>query len=250
LPQRCVGSLEHGHGAAALGDTLPRVPSVQWAALTGYPGTGDAGAPEQRSTGRGGTGGRLRIEEANEMGLRDRREQRRDERRTFRRGETASRFVMRQKLLSFGDDFWVQNEAGEHVFRIDGKALRVRDTLELEDAHGTRLCRIQTRALRIRDTMEIEDDAGASLAVVRKALITPLRQRWKVELSDGGEWSVQGSVADHEYDIEADGRKVAEVSKRWFRARDTYGVQVAPDETPALVLAVTVAVDSMSHPAR
>jgi len=184
------------------------------------------------------------------MGLRDRREQRQDERRAFGRGGTATRFQMRQKLLAFGDDFWVEDENGERVFRVDGKALRLRNTLDLEDAQGTKLCRIQTRALRVRDSMEIEDPDGDRLAMVHKALISPFRERWKVDLPGGQEWKVQGSIADHEYDIEADGRKVAEISKKWFRARDTYGVQILPDQNPALVLAVTVAVDSMAHPTK
>ena len=181
------------------------------------------------------------------MGLRDRRAERREERQAFGRRGTAPRFRMRQKLLAIGDDFWIENEDGERVFRVDGKARRLRDTLDLEDAHGTKLCRIQTRALRIRDSMEIEDPDGERLALVKKALISPLRDRWNVELSGGEEWKVQGSIADHEYDIEAEGHKVAEISKKWFRARDTYGVQVAQEANPALVLAVTVAVDSMAH---
>jgi uncharacterized protein YxjI len=184
------------------------------------------------------------------MGLRDRREKRREERHAFGRGGTAVRYQMRQKLLSLGDDFWVEDENGDRVFRVDGKALRLRDTLDLKAADGTTLCRIQTRALRLRDTMEIEDPDGARLALVHKALITPLRERWKVDLPDGEEWKVQGSIADHEYEIEADGRKVAEVSKKWFRARDSYGVEVLADQDAALVVAVTVAVDSMAHPGR
>jgi uncharacterized protein YxjI len=182
------------------------------------------------------------------MGLRDRRDDRRDERGTFGRGGSATRYLMRQKLVSIGDDFWIEDEAGDRAFHVDGKALRVRDTLDLEDLSGTTLCRIQTRALRVRDSMAIEDADGAELAVVRKALISPLRDRWQVDLPDGKEWKVQGSIADHEYEIEADGRKIAEVSKKWFRARDTYGIEIAPETSPALVLAVAVAVDSMAHP--
>ena len=132
----------------------------------------------------------------------------------------------------------------------NGKALRLRNTLDFEDAQKTLLCRIQTRALRIRDSMEIEDPNGERLALVHKALITPLRERWKVDLPGDREWKVQGRIADHEYEIESDGQKIAEVSKKWFRARDTYGVQVVADQDPALVLAVTVAVDSMAHPAK
>jgi uncharacterized protein YxjI len=86
---------------------------------------------------------------------------------------------------------------------------------------------------------------------VHKALISPLRERWKVDLVGDREWKVQGNVVDHEYEIEDDGRKIAEVSKKWFRVRDTYGVEIAPEEeNVALVLAVTVAVDTMAHPAK
>jgi len=188
------------------------------------------------------------------MGLRDRRRERRedrqDERSTFGRRGSAARFRMRQRLVSIGDDFWIENSEGDHVYPVDGKAMRVRNTLDLEDAHGTQLCRIQTRVLHIRDSMAIEDDAGNQLALVHKALISPLRERWKVDLPDDAEWSVQGNIVDHEYTIENDGRKVAEISKKWFRVRDTYGVEVAPDVNTALVLAVTIAVDTMAHPDR
>lgn len=182
------------------------------------------------------------------MGLKDRRRQRRDERREFGVGGTADRYQMRQKMLAFGDDFWIENAEGERVFRIDGKALRLRKTMDLEDAHGTQLCRIQTRVMHIRDSMAIEDPDGRRIAMVHQALITPLRERWKVDVEDGADLEVHGNLVDHEYEIESDDGKVAEVSKKWFRMRDTYGVQLSPSQDPVLLLAVTVALDAMAHP--
>lgn len=44
------------------------------------------------------------------------------------------------------------------------------------------------------------------------------------------------------------GQAVANVSKRWFRVRDTYGVEIQPGEDDALVLAIAVCVDALSHP--
>jgi uncharacterized protein YxjI len=184
------------------------------------------------------------------MGLRDRREHRREDREAFGRRGNAVHYQMRQKLVSIGDDYWIEDDAGERVYRVDGKALRLRNTLDLEDPGGTKICRIQTRVLHIRDSMAIEDPDGEQLALVHKALITPLRERWKVDLAGDREWKVQGNVVDHEYSLEEDDRKIAEISKRWFRVRDTYGVEIVPDQEPALVLAVTIAVDTMSHPAR
>jgi len=181
------------------------------------------------------------------MGLRDRRKERREE----RRGEAARTFRMRQKLVSIGDDYWIEDERGERVFKINGKAMRVRDTMVLEDPQGRELFKIQQKMFRIRDTMEIEDGDGHKVATVKKALITPLRERFEVNVEDGDDLEVKGNIVDHEYKIECDGTKVAEVSKKWFRVADTYGVEVeSPDQDPAMILAVTAVVDSMTHPAR
>jgi uncharacterized protein YxjI len=178
------------------------------------------------------------------MGLRDRRQERRDERRGVRT------FRMRQKLVSIGDDYWIEDDQGDRVYKVNGKALRVRDTMIFEDPNGHELFKIQEKMLHIRDTMEIEDGDGRTVATVKKALITPLRERFEVKVEHGDDLEVKGNIVDHEYKIERGGDKVAEVSKKWFRIADTYGVEIVPEQDPALILAVTAVVDNMTHPAR
>jgi uncharacterized protein YxjI len=177
------------------------------------------------------------------MGLRNRRQDRRDD----RRGEGQRTFRMRQKLVSIGDDYWIEDDEGQRVYKINGKAMRIRDTLILEDPDGHELFKIQEKKLHIRDTMEIEDDSGDTVATVKKALITPLRERFDVKVEGGEDLEVKGNIVDHEYKIERGGDKVAEVSKKWFRIADTYGVEVAQDQDPALILAVAAVVDTMTH---
>ena len=178
--------------------------------------------------------------------MRGRRQARRDERASFGHGGDATRYQMREKLLSIGDDSWIENAAGEHAFKVNGKALRVRKTLVLEDLAGNELCKIQERKLRLKDSMEIEGPDGDRLAMVKQAMLTPLRARFDVKMEDGPDLRVQGNIVDHEYEIEADGTKIAEISKRWFRVRDTYGVDIAPGQDDIVILAVTVAVDAMA----
>ncbi|HTY73462.1 MAG TPA: LURP-one-related family protein [Actinomycetes bacterium] len=169
------------------------------------------------------------------MGLRDRRH-----------GDEAGhrRYQMREKLMSIGDDFWIEDESGQRAYKVDGKAVRVRDTFVLRDASGHEVAKIQERTMRARDTMEIERDGGN--AVVHKALVG-IRDRFKIEVHGGKDLSAHGNLVDHEYEIERDGDTVATVSKKWFRARDTYGVEVAPGEDDALVLAVTVCIDDLAR---
>ena len=116
----------------------------------------------------------------------------------------------------------------------------------LEDRSGAELFTVQEKKLRIRDTMEIER-GGRTVATVKKALITPLRDRFAIEVEDGDDLEAKGNVVDHEYKIERDGDKVAEISKRWFRVRDTYGIEVAPGQDDGLILAVAVCIERMSH---
>jgi uncharacterized protein YxjI len=156
----------------------------------------------------------------------------------------GTRYRMREKLFAIGEDFWIESEDGNRAFKVDGKALRVRDTFILKDSGGEDLFKAQAKMLRVRDTMEIEA-GGDTVATIKKALVTPLRDRLSIELADGAELKAKGNIVDHEYRIERDGDTVAEVSKRWFRVRDTYGIEIAPGEDDALILAVTACIDEM-----
>jgi uncharacterized protein YxjI len=163
-----------------------------------------------------------------------------------RRGNGGTKYRMVEKMFAIGDDFWIENEDGERAFKVDGKALRIRDTLVLEDPSGAELFAVQEKKLRVRDTMDIEHD-GKTVATVKKALITPLRDRFAIDVEGGEDMEAKGNIVDHEYKIERGGDKVAEVSKRWFRIRDTYGIEIDPRQDEALILAVTVCIDQMAR---
>jgi uncharacterized protein YxjI len=153
-------------------------------------------------------------------------------------------FRMRERMISIGDDYWIEDDDGRKVFRVNGKALRFRDTWVLEDASGREVATIREKKLSIRDSIRIE--LGGTEAKVKKALVG-FRDRFHVDVDPGDDLKVHGNIVDHEYEIERDGHKIAEVSKRWFRIRDTYGVEVHDEADAPLVLAVTVAVDALSH---
>ena len=152
---------------------------------------------------------------------------------------------MREKLFAIGDDAWIETDDGDRVFKVNGKAMRLRSTFILETPSGEELFKIQEKKLHIRDTMEVERN-GKTVATVKKAMITPLRARFAIELDGGAELNAKGNVVDHEYEIERDGQKVAEISKRWLRIRDTFGIDIATGEDDALILAVAVCIDEMA----
>ena len=158
----------------------------------------------------------------------------------------GTRYRMREKMLSIGDDFWIDTEDDRHAFKVNGKALRIRSTFILESPSGDELFKLQEKKLRVRDTMQLEHD-GKTVATIKKALVSPLRERFNIELADGRELSAKGNIVDHEYKIERDGHQIAEISKRWFRVRDTYGIEVAPGENDGLILAAAICIDEMAR---
>jgi uncharacterized protein YxjI len=151
---------------------------------------------------------------------------------------------MRQKLLAIGDDFWIENDQGERVYKVNGKAFRIRQTFVLEDVAGNEVARIQERKLSIRDKIAIERD-GDTVATVHKALVG-IRDRFAIDFDKGPDMKAHGNVVDHEYEIERDGDTVARISKKWFRVRDSYGVDVEAGEDTPLILAITVAIDALT----
>jgi hypothetical protein len=45
-------------------------------------------------------------------------------------------YLIRKKLIALGDDFSVEDEAGEKAFHVDGKVMRLRDTFVIETPEG------------------------------------------------------------------------------------------------------------------
>jgi len=156
------------------------------------------------------------------------------------------RYKMRENLISFGDDYWIETQRGRRAFFVDGKAVRVRETLIFKDLQGNELCKIQEKMLRIKDTMTIERE-GVGDITVKKALINPLRDRFTADVPGSGEIDIQGNIVAHEYKMERGGQQVAEVSKKWLRVADTYTIEVTPGQDDITILAIAVAIDQMAQ---
>lgn len=156
------------------------------------------------------------------------------------------RYVMRQKLLSWGDDFVIRDEGGRDVFFVDGKAFSLGNQLSFQDMQGNELAFIRQKLLAWGPTYEIYG-RGQLRAVVTKAIFTLFQCSFSVDVPGLDDLEAKGDFTDHEYTFERGGRAVATVSKRWFAWTDTYGVEIAEGEDDILILASTVVIDMACH---
>src|SRR5438477_11115056 len=81
------------------------------------------------------------------------------------------RYVMRQKLLSWGDDFVIRDESGRDVFYVDGKAFSIGNQLSFQDMQGKELAYIRQLLLAWGATCEIYGRAQRR-AIVKKEICT------------------------------------------------------------------------------
>jgi uncharacterized protein YxjI len=156
------------------------------------------------------------------------------------------RYRIRKQAFSIGDDYWVTDEHGERAYKIDGKVLRARKELVLEDARGHELLKIHEHVLAMREGMHIQAPDGTHVATVKRASVVPLRASWTVDMT-GDELYVTGDVVDHEYLIERDHETVAAVSRKGFDTAEDYGVEVFRGADPAMMLAIAAVLDATAH---
>lgn len=73
------------------------------------------------------------------------------------------RYVMKEKLFAFGDDFTIQNEHGQDVFFVDGKAFSIGDQLSFQDMKGNELAFI--------NGVDVADDEDAILILASAVVV-------------------------------------------------------------------------------
>ncbi len=158
-----------------------------------------------------------------------------------------TRYRMKQRLIAIGEDFDIENEAGERVYHVDGKVMTVRDTLIITDCQGNKIATIKEKLITVKDTMQIYR-GDEVIASVRKKMFSPFREQFNINVTDGDDLEAKGNIIDHEYEIKRGHDKIASVSKKMFSFRDSYGIEIIPGEDDVLILASAVVIDMLSHP--
>ena len=158
----------------------------------------------------------------------------------------VNRYIMRQRMVALGQDFHINNAAGQPAFKIDGKVRLVKESLKFRDMQGNLLYKLDEKVLRIRESFNILKPDGQVAARVHNAIFDPLRERFTIEIPGGEDMMTMGKVIWAQYDVLRNGQPVAKISKQFsWIGRDQYVVDVLPGEDDCLILAITVVIDMM-----
>jgi uncharacterized protein YxjI len=156
------------------------------------------------------------------------------------------RYIMKQKVFSFGDKFAIRNENGDDAFFVTGKVFSLGNKLSFEDPQGNELLFISQKLLSWGPTYELYR-GKEHVGTIKKERFTIFQCTFDIHIDGQGDLEAQGNLSDHEYTVTCEGEPVAQISKQWFSWSDNYGVDVADGEDPVLILASTVVIDMCCH---
>ncbi|MCI5065623.1 LURP-one-related family protein [bacterium] len=158
------------------------------------------------------------------------------------------KYVMKQALLSFGDDFSVKDEHGRDVFYFDGQVLSIGKKIIVQERNKQEVARIQQRFFRFSPTYSLRQGKD-EIATIRKKLFT-FRPSFVVDVPGPDDITVVGRLIEHDYKFLRNGKQIAHCSKRWFTGKDTYGIEIDNAADVLLVLSAAVVIDLVCHPKR
>src|SRR4051812_32875419 len=117
-------------------------------------------------------------------------------------------YVMRQKWLSFGDDYAIQTGDGRTAFYVDGRAFSWGNKLSMcaGGKGGPEVAFIAQKMLSWGPTYEIYRN-GSLFAVVKKELFTFFKCAFTVDVPGPNDYEATGSFLDREYSFARSGRR-------------------------------------------
>ena len=155
------------------------------------------------------------------------------------------RYLMKEKLWAFGDDFTIQDTEGKDVFFVDGKAFSLGKKLSFQDMQGQELAFISQKLLSFRSTFEIYREDQLFAEVVKE--LSFFKSKFTVDVPGPNDYTVKGNFMNFEYEFERSGSPVARVSKEFFSWGDSYGIDIISNEDDITILATAVVIDMVCH---
>ncbi|MDT8719303.1 LURP-one-related family protein [Clostridium sp. 19966] len=155
------------------------------------------------------------------------------------------RYIMKQRMFSFGDSFTIKDEFENDIFYVRGQVFSIGKKLSFESMDGEELLFIKQKLMSFVPVYEIY--RGEELmGVVKKQMMTLFKPKFDIQ-SQEGDIQIEGDVWTREYDFWKNGINIAKVSKEFFAWSDTYGIDVIDGEYDAFILACVVIIDMICY---
>lgn len=149
------------------------------------------------------------------------------------------KYVLKQKLVSFGNNFTIKGVDGAESFQVKGELASLGDKLSFQDLDGNELVYIEQKIFNWVGYYELWRD-GKRLADVKRDFFSFRRHRFTVDVEGSDDLEAVGDFLNWEYTLRRGDRKIATFTRQWFRLSPTFFIDIEDNETDQ-VLTLSVA---------
>jgi uncharacterized protein YxjI len=149
-----------------------------------------------------------------------------------------STFEIKQKLVSLGGEFDINNEYGNLAYHVKGSLSKIPKQFVISDSQGRKVATLRNVILTFLSKVDVSFEDGTSFQIKKK--LTLFKPAYTIE-NLGLE--IQGNFWDMNFSVYKIGHKVAQIDQQWLKLASTYHVEVYDDAYQDAVIALVIAID-------
>jgi len=153
------------------------------------------------------------------------------------------RLYIKQKIFSWGDKFYIYDEAGNERYYVEGEVLTFGKKLHLYDMQGPELAYIEQQLFTFLPKYVIYRGDQEFAEVVKE--FTFFHPEYTVTVAGkDSPWTVSGDYFDHDYEVTDGNSVIVSVAKEWFTLGDAYEIDIATGADEITALSVVLVIDA------
>jgi len=149
-------------------------------------------------------------------------------------------YYIKQKVLSWNDQFSIQDKDGNDQFFVEGKLWSFSKNLTLFDQNRGEVLKIKQELITLKPKYHIY--YGEHLVATVKKDFSLFGNNYTIE---GLDWKIQGDFLAHDYEITEDGAIIASISKEFLSWSDTYEISILNENYTDILLGVVIIIDAV-----
>jgi uncharacterized protein YxjI len=142
-------------------------------------------------------------------------------------------FIMQEKLLSFRDKVKVMTPNKDVIGYFEGKIIKIGNTYRLRDLQEVPLLTVHEKVISMRSTYKFykggEEDDNKLIGQLKRKLVAVKPSYWFEDKNEEKKFTMKGNIWTLKYRILYEGKEVAEINKKLFKIKGTYGVKIKQD---------------------
>lgn len=154
------------------------------------------------------------------------------------------KYLIKQKVFSFSDTYTIYNEKEQPAFLAKFKILSLSNKFYLSTVQGEIIYETDKKIFSFLPEFYIKK--YNQLYGTLKKELTFFKPKFNL-VSEYGNYNLEGDFFHYNFNFYKNGNIIADINKKFFSFRDSYGVDISEEEDHAFILTNVIILDFLFH---